>query len=100
MKRLIYCLDGTANEYDDAYPTNVVIMDKSISENDNGIEQIKYYHKGVGTDTWKVILGGAFGYGLLDNVMDSYKHLCEHYEVGDEIYIFNLYYTWNILLII
>jgi len=33
MKRLIYCLDGTANKYDDAYPTNVVIMDKSISEN-------------------------------------------------------------------
>ena len=88
MKRLIYCLDGTANEYDDAYPTNVVIMDKSIGENDNGIKQIKYYHEGVGTDTWESILGGAFGYGLFDNVIDSYKHLCEHYEQGDEIYIF------------
>lgn len=88
MKRLIYCLDGTANEYDDGYPTNVVIMDKSISENDNDIKQIKYYHKGVGTDTWKIIRGGAFGYGLFDNIMDSYEHLCKHYEVGDEIYIF------------
>jgi len=88
MKRLIYCLDGTANKYDDAYPTNVVIMDKSISENDNGIEQIKYYHKGVGTETGKKIIGGAGGFGLFENIMDSYKHLCKHYELGDEIYIF------------
>ena len=88
MKRLIYCLDGTANKYDDAYPTNVVIMEKSISENDNGIEQIKYYHKGVGTDTGKIIIGGAGGFGLFKNIMDSYKHLCKNYELGDEIYIF------------
>ena len=88
MKRLIYCLDGTANKYDDAYPTNVVIMDKSISENDNGIEQIKYYHKGVGTETGSKIIGGAGGFGLFKNIMDSYKHLCKYYELGDEIYIF------------
>jgi len=88
MKRLIYCLDGTANEYNDGYATNVVIMDKSISEDDNGIKQLKYYHPGVGTKMGEAFRGGAFGYGLLDNIMDSYKDLCENYELGDEIYIF------------
>lgn len=88
MKRLIYCLDGTANRYDDAYPTNVVIMDKSISENDNGIKQIKYYHKGVGTNRGEKIIGGAGAFGLFQNIMESYEHLCRHYEIGDEIYIF------------
>lgn len=89
MKRLIYCLDGTSNEYDAAFPTNVVMMEKSISKNDNnGIEQITYYRRGVGTKFGEKIRGGAFGFGLLDNIIHAYKHLCEHYEVGDEIYIF------------
>jgi len=84
MKKLIYCLDGTSNEYEDEYPTNVVIMKKSISEKNSNIK----YCKGVGTDTWQTIIGGAFGYGLFDNVMKSYKHLCLNYKAGDEIYIF------------
>ena len=89
MKRLIYCLDGTSNEYDDAHPTNVVMMHKSIIQlSDDGIDQVPYYHDGVGTKLGEKISGGAFGAGLLENIMDAYTHLCEHYEAGDEIYIF------------
>lgn len=89
MKRLIYCLDGTSNEYDDEHPTNVVMMHKSIiPASDDGINQIAYYHEGVGTEKGSKILGIAFGKGLLENIMDAYKHLVEHYKVGDEIYIF------------
>lgn len=89
MKRLIYCLDGTSNEYDDAFPTNVVMMHKSISKTDNnGIEQIAYYHEGVGTKAGEKVRGGAFGFGLLENIIDAYTHLCKYYEPDDEIYIF------------
>ena len=89
MKRLIYCLDGTSNKYDAAYPTNVVMMHKSIAEeDDNGIQQTTYYDEGVGTDVGQHVLGGALGFGLMNNILQAYEHLCRNYQTGDEIYIF------------
>lgn len=89
MKRLIYCLDGTWNKYDAAYPTNVVILEKSTADvGEDGAKQIKYYDPGVGTAVGEKFLGGALGLGLLKNIMQAYKHLCENFKLGDEIYIF------------
>lgn len=89
MKRLVYCLDGTSNTYDTAYPTNVVITHKSIAESDAaGVKQVARYDRGVGTDLGVYFLGMTVGLGLMRNVMQAYAHLCENYEAGDEIYIF------------
>ena len=97
MKRLIVCFDGTWNTPDDrANATNVVNTMRAIrSSDDEGVEQITFYDKGVGTGgPLDRIRGGAFGRGLGDNVQDGYRFLANNYEPGrrnraaDEIYIF------------
>ena len=50
--------------------------------------QISYYHQGVGVSIGEKIRGGAFGYGISRNIKDGYLWLSEHYEPGDEIYLF------------
>ena len=76
MKRLIVCLDGTWNTPD--HPgkiTNVVKIMRAIRpHDDNGIEQIVYYDKGVGTaNLVDKITGGMLGRGLDDNIKDGYR---------------------------
>ena len=45
---------------------------------DNGIEQIVYYDKGVGTaNLVDKITGGMFGRGLDDNFKDGYRFLAK-----------------------
>jgi len=50
--------------------------------------QFKYYHSGVGTRLGEALWGGAFGYGLSRNIKDGYLWLSQHYERGDELFIF------------
>jgi hypothetical protein len=54
-----------------------------------GLENLILYERGVGTggflDRFK---GGAFGAGLSDNVRRAYTFLAQHYDDGDDIYIF------------
>ena len=52
------------------------------------VDQIKYYHPGVGT-TWRTrILGGMFGMGLSKNIRDGLLWLAQHYRPEDEIFVF------------
>ena len=97
MKRLIVCCDGTWNnpEQEDngiAAPTNVVKIYNALAEQDaNGIEQLKYYHPGVGgedTGLLDSVLGGAFGIGIRRHLCSAYHWLGNNYEAGDEIYLF------------
>jgi uncharacterized protein (DUF2235 family) len=96
MKRLVVCADGTWNEPEqEGEPeqggsTNVLKLLRAVSSRANdGVEQVRYYARGVGTnnkvDSW---LGGAFGFGLSENVLDCYRFLANNYCSGDEIYIF------------
>jgi len=57
-------------------------------KDDGDIEQIKYYHEGVGMKCGEILRGGAFGYGLSRIIKDGYIWLAEHYKQNDEIYIF------------
>ncbi len=61
----------------------------------HGVAQIPIYISGVGTgqgptvisrtiDSW---LGGGFGWGLLANIEEAYRHIVFLYEPGDEIII-------------
>jgi uncharacterized protein (DUF2235 family) len=97
MKRIVICADGTWNESEQdsketgrPQPTNVLKVARAIlARTTDGMDQIVYYHKGVGTlgglDKWT---GGAFGRGMEINVRELYRFLVYNYEIGDEIYLF------------
>ncbi|MDY6782393.1 MAG: DUF2235 domain-containing protein [Cyanobacteriota bacterium] len=96
MKRLIVCCDGTWQNLECPYPTNVVKIAQAIEpESKDGITQAVYYHGGVGTGGSTPaqkevdrISGGAFGQGIDQNIQDAYRFLCLNYSLGDEIYLF------------
>lgn len=97
MKRIVLCADGTWNETEEVsketgrpQPTNVVKVARAVKVRaSDGVDQVVYYHKGVGTlgktDQWT---GGAFGNGMELNVRDLYRFLVYNYEAGDQIYLF------------
>jgi hypothetical protein len=93
MKRLIVCCDGTWNAPDGAHLTNIEKIARTVQTDPGpagGTYQLVYYAAGVGTNSYKAdkILGGAFGFGLLHNVIACYRFLAQNYEPGDEIFIF------------
>ncbi|MEM1374095.1 MAG: DUF2235 domain-containing protein [Pseudomonadota bacterium] len=101
-RNLILCLDGTNNAIGD-YQTNVVRFFRGLLPRD---DQIPYYAQGIGTvnsqdlgepepETERV-RGMAFGQGLEDIVLETYRFLCRSYDFDtaddgkkrDRIYIF------------
>ena len=92
VKRLMVCCDGTWSKPDNKVVTNVEKIARSV-QNDpalaSGITQLVYYIAGVGASSYAAdrMLGGAFGFGLSQNVISSYRFLAQNYEPGDEIFI-------------
>ncbi|MGD1906971.1 MAG: DUF2235 domain-containing protein [Leptolyngbyaceae cyanobacterium] len=90
-KRLIVCCDGTWNSLEMECPTNVVKLSQACKPMAaDGMPQILYYEEGLGTNAYLVdkLLGGAFGWGIDENIQDAYRFLCLNYTEGDEIYLF------------
>jgi uncharacterized protein (DUF2235 family) len=52
------------------------------------LAQTKWYDKGVGTDWYDRVSGGAFGLGLSRNIRQGYQFLSETYKDGDEVLVF------------
>jgi len=89
-RRLVVCLDGTWNrpgQKDEGVTTetNVLKLSRALSR---PADQTVEYIKGVGTDPAEKIPGGAFGWGLFDQIKDGYRFLRENFQPGDAIYIF------------
>lgn len=95
-KNIVICCDGTGNEFGD-HNSNVVKLYSTLII--DGRTQVGYYHPGVGTmgaptatnrltKAWSVIMGLAFGGGLLANVGDAYRYLMDTYEDGDKVFLF------------
>jgi uncharacterized protein (DUF2235 family) len=95
-KNIVICCDGTGNEFGD-HNSNVVKLYSALIV--DGKRQVGYYHPGVGTmgapsahnqisEAWSVVMGLAFGAGLLANVGDAYRYLMNVYEDGDRVYLF------------
>lgn len=81
-KRLAVFLDGTWNSVSDN--TNVWRLRALCSTKDTGNPaQLAYYDIGVNG-----VIGGAFGKGLLRNILDAYEWLVENYNDGDDIFVF------------
>ena len=108
MKRFVICFDGTWQKLRQPQPTNIAIIARSIAhthtlEDGSTIPQIVLYSQGVGSNVdalgkdgfvdglseWlNRMLGGVFGEGLEDNIVETYLRLAFNYEDGDEIYVF------------
>ena len=108
MKRFVICFDGTWQKLRQAKPTNIAIIARSIAhthtlEDGTKIPQIVIYSQGVGSNVdalgkdgfmdgfseWlNQMLGGVFGEGLEDVIVETYLRLAFNYEEGDEIYVF------------
>ena len=105
MKRIVICMDGTWQTLSQQRPTNISLIARSVAHTSrDGISQILIYEPGVGSSldalkdnksaivalskTLTSTIGGAFGDGLEDSILDTYLHLAFNYEAGDHIYIF------------
>jgi uncharacterized protein (DUF2235 family) len=97
MKRIVVCADGTWNVRDQQdektkkrRPTNVTKVARAVLPRAaNGVDQIVFYHDGVGTSGGlDKYTGGAFGDGIEDNVRNLYRIILYNYAAGDELYFF------------
>src|SRR5215831_11060391 len=78
-KRLALFFDGTWNKPESN--TNVWRLALMLADRDDkGVPQLKFYDEGVGTHWFDRISGGAFGFGLSQNVRRGYRWLIEHYN--------------------
>ena len=95
-KNIVICCDGTGNEFGDSNSNVVKLYGTLIID---GKQQVGYYHPGVGTmgaptahnkisAAWSIVMGLAFGEGLLANVGDAYRYLMNVYEDGDKVFLF------------
>src|SRR6266404_60027 len=89
-KKLIICADGTWNDEDGAGgQTNVAKIHRALQNSFiEGFNQWVCYVTGVGTRLGERIRGGAFGYGLSNNILEAYRFLVEQYEEGAKLYFF------------
>ena len=84
-KNIVVFSDGTGQEGGTDHNTNVyktfnLILDRSP-------EQVSFYDKGLGTGFRKVS-GNVFGRGFSENVRQCYEFIFEHYQHGDQIFLF------------
>jgi uncharacterized protein (DUF2235 family) len=90
MRRLVVFCDGTWKSADDMATTNVVkAMDAVEPVGADGVSQILFYERGVGTgNILDRLSGGIFGDGLSASVRNGYRFLAQNYAPGDEIFLF------------
>jgi uncharacterized protein (DUF2235 family) len=97
-KKIIICLDGTNDQIGESYPTNVGKTYEMLKLTDSS-SQIAYYDPGVGTLPASTARGMlerkvsridelAFGIGIKAKLVEAYTWLMQHYQFGDEIYVF------------
>jgi hypothetical protein len=96
---LIICADGTWNHVVEKDPktgaavsTNVAKLATVLSpvaiKDKREWQQKIFYLEGVGTTEGESFEGGAFGFGLLENIQRAYEFIVRHYSPGDRIYLF------------
>lgn len=99
MKNIVVCCDGTGNEISENI-SNVLKLYRVLRKTGRTTpRQVVFYDPGVGTlarpNPWTklkqdtiTVLGLATGYGLDDNILKAYAFLVDHYEEGDDIFLF------------
>jgi uncharacterized protein (DUF2235 family) len=94
QKKLAVFCDGTWNQAS-LERTNVVKLFEAALTEDAPVDQstprspqLAYYVRGVGTRHEEKYRGGAFGYGISDNIRDAYSFIVANFEPGDQIFLF------------
>jgi uncharacterized protein (DUF2235 family) len=87
-KKLVIFCDGTWNEPTDRATNVVRLLQATDFADHDGNPQLTHYIAGVGTRMDEKFRGGAFGYGISDNIKDAYTFIVSNYEKGDQIYLF------------
>jgi uncharacterized protein (DUF2235 family) len=94
-KRIVICCDGTWSVPDQRCdggqpcPTNVTKTAMSVlPQGHDGVTQAVYYGRGIGTGRWDHLVGGAFGVGISEHLLDAYAFLIDEYVPGDELFLF------------
>lgn len=92
-KRIVICSDGTWSRPDQKergkeVPTNVVKFARALKQQaSDGTQQLVFYNVGVGTGNfWDRFIGGAFGAGLSDKILEAYRFLVFNFNPGDELF--------------
>jgi uncharacterized protein (DUF2235 family) len=87
-ERIVILSDGTGNAASSVWRTNVWRIFQSLDLQSN--MQAAKYDDGVGTSSFLplALLGGAFGWGLKRNILDTYKFVCRNYTSGTRLYMF------------
>jgi uncharacterized protein (DUF2235 family) len=70
--------------------TNVYKFYSNIdTEYDDGNWKYKTdYYPGLGTSGKFILLGGAFGFGISNQIISAYKYICKNYQdENDEIWL-------------
>ncbi len=97
MKRIALFCDGTWNRSDAHNATSVVRLAQAVMPTaPDGTKQQVFYMPGVGSGRGATKLaramdrigGGAFGWGLTENIHEAFRNLVFCYEPGDEIFVF------------
>lgn len=97
MKNIVVCFDGTGADIRAKGNTNVVQLFRRLEYDRE--RQLTYYDPGVGTfssaGAWTPVaqklsraFGNAFGAGLRTNLEEAYTYLINHWEPGDQIFVF------------
>lgn len=97
-KNIVLCLDGTGNQLRAKGNTNVVLLYQMLDVS-NPDHQVAFYDPGVGTfaakGTWTPVgqkltkgLGLLFGYGIQENLAETYTFLMRNYQPGDRVFVF------------
>jgi uncharacterized protein (DUF2235 family) len=95
-KNIVICCDGTGNEVGAQEYSNVAKLYIRLGKHDR---QLTFYDPGLGTlgtpgfrtrtlTSLTRLMGLAFGYGLQENLKHAYVFLMQHYEPGDQIFLF------------
>jgi len=109
MKRIVILCDGTWNRPDTneagvPLATNVVKFAESIYPTGDPttsplrgpfisvdpVDQIVFYDPGIGTagSAPRRIWNGMTGRGISVNIQEAYRFIIDHYEIGDELFLF------------
>lgn len=91
-KNIVFCADGTWNHPGEK--NRDIVADTNVYKFYKALEavagQVSGYDDGVGADGTPIdrLLGGAIGEGLFGKIKDGYRFVAQHYDPGDQIYIF------------
>jgi len=83
-RKLLVFFDGTANDWRSR--TNVRRLFEMVAVEENPFV-ISMHLDGVGSSSHPLI-GGIFGFGMKERILDGYKFLARHRKTGDKILIF------------